>query len=123
MQVPHFSADSPDAAERFAARLTRDSVASHPPTAFMSSFTDMTVPWHESTEMYWNARNCGVRAKHLVYTTIGHGEFVVDWAPVRRGGVVGAALESGDLYEGLQPFQRDLVEIVSGRVVGMGSLP
>ncbi|PSC75845.1 peptidase S9 [Micractinium conductrix] len=91
--------------------LTVEAARRLPPTVLTSSCTDITVPWYESAEMYWELRDCGVPAKHLVYNKVSHGDFVTQWTALPRisGQVAG---EEADLA----PHAADLVKIVSGRV-------
>jgi hypothetical protein len=41
------------------------------------------VPWHEAAEMFLALRSCNIPAKHLIYDTPLHNDFVLDWNPVR----------------------------------------
>lgn len=100
------------------------------------------VPWHEAAEMFLALRSCDIPAKHLIYDRTQHNDFVLDWSPVRvTNGITpaastaavaaaaaddqraaapgsstaaGAAINSSS--EALQPFARDLLAILTGRV-------
>lgn len=62
--------------------------------------------------MYWLLHDCGVPAKHLVYTRTGHADFVVGWRPLAvLGSAAGAAGE-----EDLPDFAGDLVRVCSRQV-------
>jgi acetyl esterase/lipase len=69
-----------------------------PPFVVMSSCSDHMVPWHEAADMTLALQACGVPAKHLIYDSYLHNDFVLDWSPAAvdaggRGAAVGAAAE------------------------------
>jgi hypothetical protein len=94
------------------------------------------VPWHEAAEMFLALRSCGIPAKHLIYDRTQHNDFVLDWTPVRlttpaainAAATAAAALQAAtpgsstaasaavNSGEALQPFARDLLAILTGRV-------
>ena len=75
--------ESPGALRDVMPGLTAGAAARHlPPCVLQSSCSDVTVPWYESAELYWDLRDCGVPARSLVYNRVGHGDFVVGWRPL-----------------------------------------
>ncbi|CAL8466146.1 g5682 [Coccomyxa elongata] len=97
-----------------------------PPCILMSSLPDLTVPWYESAEMFWRLYDCGVPAKHLVYSKLTHGDFVISWKPLQQmsSGSSGethstkavAAMESSN-EDALADFREDLLDVLTERAV------
>lgn len=91
------------------------------------------VPWHEAAEFCLALRSCGVPAKHLIYDTTKHNDFVLDWQPLRlstagaaaaagapvalsRAAAAGSSSSNGGgvVAESLPAFARDLLAILTG---------
>eukprot|EP00887_Chlorella_sp_A99_P007116 scaffold2.g7116.t1 len=94
-------------------RMKVEAVRRLPPVTLMSSCTDVTVPFVESAEMYWLLHDCGVPAKHLVYTRVSHGDFVTCWRPLPQLGAATAGTAND-----LPGHASDLVAVARGAVPG-----
>lgn len=56
-----------------------------PPSVLMASFTDLTVPWYETSDMHLRLQECGVASKLLLYNKVGHADFVIGWRTAANG--------------------------------------
>jgi hypothetical protein len=83
------------------------------PRQRLSSFTDLYSSMAFVTEINLNARDAG--EGEAPYLSCCWARRVCDVVPARRDGIAGAAPEDADMFDGLKPFQRDLVELVRGR--------
>ena len=93
--------------------LSLEEVRRLPPTILQASTTDLTVPWYESADMHWALHDCGVPSKVLLYRNhVGHGDFVVNWRPLRRISTVPEKVS--DDTSDLAPYAVDFVNIVKG---------
>ena len=59
--------------------------------------------------MYWALRDCGAPARKLVYTRVGHADFVTGWRPLPALGGAAASAATGDL----PAFSADLVRLLA----------
>jgi hypothetical protein len=84
---------------------------------------------YESAEMFWRLHDCGVPAKHLLYTKLSHADFVTAWRPLRQGegrqvgNGSGRTLRKAEDSVGLRrgssvrDFEDDLVAVLSERAL------
>lgn len=95
--------------------------------AVLCSLGDHMVPWHEAAEMFLALRACSVPAKHLIYDTAQHNDFVLDWVPLRGAAATAAAAAARQTAApgsgppahsssgALPAFARDLLAILTGQ--------